>query len=287
MAAFLPELMNRLRLRASDAQRAAVWEFFNVALADGRLNHFEHFERTRVASRAEYIDELRTLTEDLRGGDAELGLDVDQHQTGAGTPVPANESTLRDRDTARPDVRAGLIGTAVALALALGSVSVMNSDESSQGAATSVYTVSGPGPLHTEQGLERVVASAQADPAVSTLAVLFIGSQSASLMHENPTDPGTWLNYAFYNDEWDWEQATSQPRTALRSGFSIADLDPALIATVIEAAPGELDMPDAPLNSVLVLSDALGAPEYTVSMGDEGRYRAAIFGPDGQLRRTS
>ena len=69
--------MAKHRNRASDAQRTAVQQALDEAFAEGRLDHFEHFERIRTATKAKYIDELRPLVADLRGGEDDLGLDGD------------------------------------------------------------------------------------------------------------------------------------------------------------------------------------------------------------------
>src|SRR5699024_12797885 len=67
--------MPQPRARASDDQRTAILHALDAAFTDGRLSSFEHFERTRTATRARFIDELRPLVADLQGTDADQERD--------------------------------------------------------------------------------------------------------------------------------------------------------------------------------------------------------------------
>lgn len=271
--------MKQPRLRASDAQRTAVWEVIDAAFADGKLDHFEHFERTRAASRAKFVDELRPLITDLRGGDADLDLGVDT------SPTARHHSDLGRGESERKSSTGTVIAISlVVLAVLGGAVAAMASDDSPLGTSTSEHSDSGPGPLHTTEGLERVISSAQTELAGLDLDSLGIHRNSASAMYEDPGEPGKRLSYAFRGGEW--EQSGFHARTE-SSTFRIEDVDAGVIAAAIEAAPGELEMSGAELSHVTVFADALGDPEYAVSLKDGSDFGTATFGPEGEIRKTN
>ena len=273
--------MAKHRHRASDAQRTAVQQALDEAFAAGRLDHFEHFERIRTATRAKYIDELRPLVADLRGGDDDLGLgrdDDDKASTGAAYPV----WDVRHRGDRVQAMRGWSIGIAAAvavLAIAGGVVAASVSD----GPSSSTSTEQAPGPLHTAEGMERVIDSARTEFAGLDLDTLSIHGTSAGAMYEDPAEPGKRLSFNFRGDEW--TQSGFHSRTESRT-FRIADVDPAVLEETIESAPGELDMSGARLSHISVFADPLGEPEYAVSLIDGEDFGTATFGPDGQLRKA-
>jgi hypothetical protein len=69
-------------LRASDADRDRVADILREALAEGRLTADEHAERVEGVYSAKTVGELDPLVRDL--------------PTGAGTPAPAAQASLRD-----------------------------------------------------------------------------------------------------------------------------------------------------------------------------------------------
>ena len=273
------------RPRASDAQRTAVLQALDAAFTDGRISSFEHFERARTATRATYIDELRPLVADLRGTDADLGLGTDDHQNDdddASTGTAATGREARRRGERSRTNRGWAIGIAVAaLALIGGMVAASVSDGPSRPGSSTEEA--GPAPLHTTEGIEQVVTSAQSEFAGLDLDTFSIHGSSAGVMYEDPTEPGKRLSYQFRGGEW--TQSGFHSRTESTT-FRAADLDPAVIDQAVAAAPDELDMSGARLSHISVFADPLGEPEYAVSLTDGDDLGTATFGPDGQLRKT-
>ena len=276
------------RPRASDAQRTAVLQALDAAFTDGRLSSFEHFERARTATRATYIDELRPLVADLRGTDADLGLGADDHENDDDNASTGTAATGREArhhgDRKRVNRGWGIgIGIAVAaLALIGGMVAASVSDGPSRPGSTTEEA--GPAPLHTTEGIEQVVTSAQSEFAGLDLDTVSIHGTSAGAMYEDPTEPGKRLSYQFRGGEWTQSGFHSRTESAT---FRAADLDPAVIEQAIADAPDELGMSGARLSHISVFADPLGEPEYAVSLIDGDDLATATFGPDGQLRKTS
>lgn len=75
--------MSGSRSRASDAERAAVWRALDSARDDGILDPLDHLERTRAASRATFVHELRPLIANLRGDVAPESTTGGHHESGA------------------------------------------------------------------------------------------------------------------------------------------------------------------------------------------------------------
>lgn len=281
--------MAKHRHRASDAQRSAVQQALDEAFAAGRLDHFEHFERIRTATRAKFIDELRPLVADLRGGDDDLGLGGDDDDEASTGPASAGSAytgwdARRHKDLSHAK-RGWTIGIAVAvavLAIAGGVVAASVSDGPSDSGSTTEEA--GPAPLHTTEGMERVVASAQTQFAGLDLDHFSIHGTSAGAMYEDPAEPGTRLSYQFRGGEWTQVGFHSRTESAT---FRAADLDPAVLDQTIAAAPDELGMSGARLSHISVFADPLGEPEYAVTLTDGGDMGTATFGPDGQLRKTT
>lgn len=278
--------MAKHRNRASDAQRTAVQQALDEAFAAGRLDHFEHFERIRTATKAKYIDELRPLVADLRGGDDDLGLGGDDDDN-AHTDSAYTGWDARRREDLSHAKRGWTIGIAVAvavLAIAGGAIAASVSDGPSTSASTE--HASAPGPLHTAEGIERVISSAKSEFAGLDLDTFSIHGTSAGAMYEDPAEPGKRLSYQFRGGEW--TQSGFHSRTESTT-FRIADIDPGVVMAAIDAAPGELDMDDdARTSHVSVYADALGQPEYVVNVseGPGNPLGKVTVGVDGQVREV-
>ena len=284
--------MAKHRPRASDAQRTAVQQALDEAFAAGRLDHFEHFERIRTATKAKYIDELRPLVADLRGDDDDLGLDSDDDDN-APTGSAYTGWDARRREDLSHAKRGWTIGIAVAvavLAIAGGVIAANVSDGSSNstllGTSSSGSDSEPPGPLHTAEGIERVISSAKSEFAGLDLDTFSIHGTSAGAMYEDPAEPGKRLSYQFRGGEW--TQSGFHSRTESTT-FRIADIDPGVVMAAIDAAPGELDMDDDTRTSLVsVYPDALGQPEYVVnvSAGPGKPLGNVTVGVDGQVREV-
>ncbi|WP_407335673.1 DUF1707 domain-containing protein [Dietzia kunjamensis] len=276
--------MAKHRHRASDAQRTAVQQALDEAFGAGQLDHFEHFERIRTATKAKYIDELRPLVVDLRGGDDDLGLgrddDHDNSKASAGS-ARTGWDARRNRSHANRGWAIG-IGIAVAvLAIAGGVIAASVSNSPSNSMTTE--QASDPGPLLTAEGMERVIDSAKTEFAGLDLDTFSIHGTSAGAMYEDPAEPGKRLSFIFRGGEW--TQSGFHSRTESTT-FRIADIDSAVLEQTVESAPGELDMSGAKLSHISVFADPLGEPEYAVSLNDGKDLGTATFGPDGQLRKA-
>lgn len=276
--------MAKHRHRASDAQRTAVQQALDEAFGAGQLDHFEHFERIRTATKAKYIDELRPLVVDLRGGDDDLGLgrddDHDNNKASAGS-ARTGWDARRNRSHANRGWAIG-IGIAVAvLAIAGGVIAASVSNSPSNSMTTE--QASDPGPLLTAEGMERVIDSAKTEFAGLDLDTFSIHGTSAGAMYEDPAEPGKRLSFIFRGGEWTRSGFHSRTESTT---FRIADIDSAVLEQTVESAPGELDMSGAKLSHISVFADPLGEPEYAVSLNDGKDLGTATFGPDGQLRKA-
>lgn len=272
--------MSPSRSRASDAQRTAVLQALDAAFAEGRLDHFEHFERTRTATRAKYVDDLRPLVADLRGGDDDLGL-------GAGREDDDDNATTGSPRTGRRGARIG-IAVAVAVLAVFGGVvaaSVSDGPAGSPGTdkGSAVTGEVGPGPLHTLDGMTQMLAAAEAEFGGQDIDTLGIHGDRASLMLEDPTEPGKRLIYVFRGQ---WQESNFDSHPAANT-FRLSDIDPGVVVAAIDAAPAELGMDDdARTSHVSVYPDALGQPEFVVNIseGPGDPLGQVTVGVDGQVR---
>lgn len=259
------------RPRASDAQRTAVLHALDDAFAAGRLDHLEHFERTRTATRAKFIDELRPLVADLRGGDDDLGLGSDE-------PDPDHEQPHgRTRSNGRMGTvfAAGIVVLAVVGGAVAAAVSSGGSSEPSP-----------PGPLHTQEGVTRLLAETKSGFAGQEIDSLLIWGEYASLMQEDPINPERRLTYSFRGQ---WEENRTDSISA-DSTLRVDAIDPTDFMAAINGTPEALDIdPDEAVTShVQVSADTLGDPEYRVSAseGEDGDLGTATFGSAGELREV-
>lgn len=260
----------RPRPRASDAQRTAVLEALDAAFTDGRLSSFEHYERTRTATRTRFIDELRPLVADLRGGDADLGLgDPDADES------PGSDQTAWPRPRWR---RRGVVAGGVVAVLVVAGVAVA----ASSGPDAEPEP---PGPLHTLGGMTRMLDAAEDEFGVQPIDSMSIYGGSAVLLNEDPAAPGTRLTHSFRGE---WENTAFSSRTDSPT-FRLDDIDASVIVAAIDAAPDQLDIDeDAETSHVSVSADGLGDPEYriTLSEGADGDLGTVTVGVDGEVREV-
>lgn len=274
--------MSPSRSRASDAQRSAVQQALDNAFAAGQLDHFEHFERIRTATNATYIDELRPLVADLRGGHDDLGLgeerDDDDDNATTGPPRNGRRGVGRGIGIAAVVAALAIIGGVVAASVSDGPADSPGADRGSAGTEEL-----GPGPLHTLDGMTRMLAAAEAEFSGQDIDTLGIHGDSASLMLEDPTEPGKRLIYVF-RGQWQESNFDSHPAP---NTFRLSDIDPGVVMAAIEAAPSELGMDDdARTSHVSVYPDALGQPEFVVNVseGPGEPLGHVTVGVDGQIR---
>ena len=274
--------MAKHRNRASDAQRTAVLQALDDAFSAGRLDHFEHFERVRTATRAKYIDELRPLIADLRGAEDDLGLgrdDRDAPDAGPHTDRPGRKPG-RNRSTA---IALGIVALAV-VGGALAAI-MTNGPGTGTSSSSSGSDPAPPGPLQTLDGMTRVLTAARAEFGGQDIDTLGIHGDSASLMLEDPTEPGKRLIYVF-RGQWQESNFDSHPAS---NTFRLTDIDPGVVMAAIEAAPSELGMDDdARTSHVSVYPDALGQPEFVVNVseGPGEPLGHVTVGVDGQVKEV-
>lgn len=265
------------RPRASDAQRRAVQHSLDDAFAAGQLDHFEHFERTRKATRARFVDELRPLVADLRGGNDDLGLSpADSEPAPRDTDDAAAGETEKEGTTAK---RAILVsgGFAVAFVVA-GTVAASIGDSGG-------VDPPAPGPMHTPDGMTRMLDAAETEFGGHEIDSLAIYGDRAILMYEDPTEPGKRLSHVFRGQ---WEEPTFHSRTDGPT-FRLEDIDPDVVVAAIDIAPDELDMDDDTRTShVSVYPDALGDPEFVINVaeGVDEPLGSLTVGVDGSLREV-
>lgn len=282
--------MAKHRNRASDAQRAAVQQALDKAFAAGRLDHFEHFERTRTATKAKYVDELRPLVGDLREGHDDLGLGSADAGPTAGNRGGAQQPGgpghgAGGRNSSR---RKGLIiGIVVAFLVVggLGIIGATSSDSGSKGMTVEDLT---PGLLHTVDGVTRLIADTQDDPQFSSRGIdsILIYGKYATLSQQDPATPHKRVTYEYRGG---WEERRIDPIDA-KDTLDVSTIDPSSVMTAINATAEALDLdPDTMVIShVQISADALGDPEVRVSAskGKYGDLGTATFGADGELRKV-
>ncbi|WP_295648527.1 DUF1707 domain-containing protein [uncultured Dietzia sp.] len=277
--------MAKHRNRASDAQRTAVQQALDEAFAAGRLDHFEHFERIRTATKSKYIDELRPLVADLRGGDDDLGLDGDDDDNAPAGSAYTGWDARRREDLSHAK-RGWTIGIAVAvavLAIAGGAIAASVSNGSSNAGTDEV----GPGLLHTENGVTRLLAETESEFPAQEIDSILIYGEYATLSQQDPADPHKRITHEFRGG---WEERRFDPIQA-DADLTVSSIDAADVMAAITAATGvlELDPDKTVISHVQVSADALGDPEFRVS-ASEGKYGdlgTATFGPAAQVREVT
>lgn len=288
--------MAKKRNRASDAQRTSVLQALDEAFAAGRLDNFEHFERTRTATKAKYIDELRPLVEDLRGANDDLGLGRDDTTASTRDPhagkrhVDMNARRAKSNKKERRGILIGLTGALAALA-AIGGFAIASNDglsvsESGSGSGSSTEAV-GPGPLHTRDGVSRLLEQTRSEFGGEGVDTMVVYGKYASLSEEDPADPDTRITYHF---DGGWEERRRDPITA-DSTLHVDRIDAEDFMAAVNATPEVLELdPDETVTShVTISADPVGDPEFRVSAseGEYGDLGTVVFGPDGQVREIT
>lgn len=282
--------MAKHRNRASDAQRATVQQALDTAFAAGRLDHFEHFERMRTATKAKYVDELRPLVEDLRESDDDLGLGSADSDPAAGKRRGARQpggAATGARGKTRSARMGMIIGMVVAFVVA-GGVAVIaatTSDSSSEGMSTEDLT---PGLLHTEDGVNRLIADTQADPQFASRGIdsILIYGKYATLSQQDPATPHKRVTYEYRGG---WEERRIDPIDA-KDTLDVSTIMPSTVIAALNATSDVLDLDSETMviSHVQISADALGDPEVRVSAskGKYGDLGTATFGADGRLRQV-
>lgn len=265
------------RARASDPQRTAVLEALDAAFTDGRLSSFEHFERTRTATRARFIDELRPLVADLRGADADLGLEDPEPEEP--DSAPGSGSMPDAPPPGRPGRHRGFwTGFAVAIfAIVAGLAAIGFSTDSSPSDTTRF------GPLFTTDGAEQMLMESRAEFGTEPIDSLLIYGDRAVLMQEDPTEPGKRLSQMFRGQ---WEETGFSARTDSPT-FLISDVNSDEFVAALSTAAEELDTDVEQTGHVSINADVLGQPEYRVSVYEGDDITTVTVGSDGQVRKVS
>lgn len=243
--------------RASDAQRAAVWELLDAAASEGRLDPLEHHERTRAVPGAVYVDELRPLIADLRGGDRELGLP---------TPPPRGVAG-RSRRVRTGEWRRTVAGAALVVVVGV--------------VATALIVSTSPTDLLTPDAVTDLIHQARDEAPDARVRLLEIRTDVAVLTVEDPDAPGDVLTRTFDDA---WSGTTPAPGLPALPTTGIVDIEPSVVTGAIKSAPGVLGMVGVDVTSVTVSADPVGIPEYEVTVSDGDRTGSAVFGPDSRLR---
>ncbi len=273
----------RRRLRATDAQRDSVWKALDAAMTDGQLDRFEHLERTRAVHRTTYVDELRPLVADLQGVTTDLPDE-------SGRPARAGDAAGLEKhggekpagDTRR---RQWPVVAGVAAALVVVGVAVVASPPGDTPGPDlpSISAPAEPGPLHTDEGLERMLASAREEFGDVPIDVLTVHGDRATLMYEDPTEPGKRLSHQFSGGEWQEPSFHSRTESAT---FRLDGIDATTVMDALESAPAELGREGAPVSHVSVFADVLGEPEFTVAVHAGERLGTVRYDHDGDVLRV-
>ena len=261
------------RIRATDANRAAVSGALDAALESGQLDRVEHYERVRTAAQATWVGDLRPLLADLQGAGVELPGDRPRKREPA-----RSSSSSSDPDTRSP-TRTGLllglpiviIAVAAVVAVALladrddpepsspPAVAIEQVDQAGDEAGDAARVLDNPGPL-TLEGLQRIFSTAAAASGSEVATRITAHPEHASMTWTDPEHPSRELDKSYRGG---WSETTDGPSSDEPS-FRLSDLDAEMIAPIIAGAPETLGVPDGEPSHIIIEADDAGMPQYFV-----------------------
>ena len=257
-------------LRATDADRAAVLDALDTAHDSGQLDRVEHYERVRAATAARHLDELRPLVTDLQGkvrlpAGRTPARRTDTSSSSHHTTSLSGEQTrnievpqwsTRKRVTVLTVVLAGALSLFLALAPLSDDTRPIDDpgesviarpapagDEGTGGDDGEARVFDTPSALSAE-GLTRIRDTAP-DAAGSEVATdLVVYPEYAVLTWPDAEHPSREFRMTYRGG---WDDRDDSPASPLPDPtFRIADIDPALVASVVRGAPETLGIPDPP-----------------------------------------
>lgn len=138
--------------------------------------------------------------------------------------------------------------------------------------------------LASSDELTASLASASDEFGDVDVDLLQLYPDHASLIYVDPADPGSRHRTEFRDSTW--SAPSSLPRPDGAAPLPLDAIDPSVLQSAIEAAPGLLGINDARLSHVSVSPDESGEVEYLVALATGDSLGRATFGPDGQLREV-
>lgn len=277
------------RRPASDARREAVLAILDAARADGRISNAEHHERYHTAALSRYEHEMGPLIADLSLRPLELelrttGLWADNQFANQWKFGPFRSGKRNATQTLREKLALPALTVAVLGMMLLAVISAASEPEYS---APTEVAVTAPGPLHTAEGLARVLDTARAEFGDHRAESLTITRHGATLIHEDPARPGTRSHHHF-DGSWDKDTGQGRPAEELRGVlFGLDSVDGAALASAVEQAPALLGLPDAVARHIRIRGDVLADPTYTVSVSTGDRRGSVEFAHDGTARQIT
>ena len=300
------------RSRASDEQRAAVWELLDAAALDGRLDPLEHLERTRAIPHSRYVDELRVLVDDLPDGHDDPG--PGESQRGGGTQRTSGGSNTRgqftyeagngrqlvylppDRETRGPARLRGRGPLITAGALFLGVTAIIVSALLSPGdddpaphfpsgggvtAAQELAHSASPEPLHSLDGMTRLLEAARADFGDHRIENLYVRGDTAILTHSAPAAPEAVRQHRFQGR---WQPVDDTPPAPVdRRPYDVASVDPAAVVAALADAPERVGRAGASTTDVVVHQHESHGLVYSVTVMSDGQVSRALYDVRGRL----
>lgn len=282
-------------LRATDADRAAVLDALDTAHDSGHLDRVEHYERVRAATAARHLDDLRPLVADLQGKVRLPAGRTPARRTNTSSSSPHRTTPLsaeQIRDIEVPTqwstrksvgVAAVVLAGALGLFLALAPLSddtrpiddpgesviarpAPAGDEGTGGDDGEARVFDTPSALSAE-GLTRIRDTAP-DAAGSEVATdLVVYPEYAVLTWPDVEHPSREFRMTYRGG---WDDRDDSPASPLPDPtFRIADIDPALVASVVRGAPETLGIPDPTSTYVIIDADEQGLPQYRVYVSND------------------
>ena len=257
-------------LRATDADRAAVLDALDTAHDSGQLDRVEHYERVRAATAARHLDELRPLVTDLQGkvrlpAGRTPARRTDTSSSSHHTTSLSGEQTrnievpqwsTRKRVTVLTVVLAGALSLFLALAPLSDDTRPIDDpgesviarpapagDEGTGGDDGEARVFDTPSALSAE-GLTRIRDTAPDDAGSEVATDLVVYPEYAVLTWPDAEHPSREFRMTYRAG---WDDRDDSPASPLPDPtFLIADIDPALVASVVRGAPETLGIPDPP-----------------------------------------
>lgn len=300
------------RSRASDEQRTAVWEWLDAAVLDGRLDPLEHLERTRAIPSSRYVDELRVLIADLPDDHDDPG--PGESQRGGGTQRTSGGSNTRGQFTyeagngrqlaylppgreprgpARlrgrgPLIAAGALSLGVMAIIVSALLSPVDDDPGpsspSGGGATAAQALAhstSPEPLHSLDGMTRLLEAARVDFGDHQIENLYVRGDTAILTHSAPVAPEAIRQHRFRGR---WQPVDDTPPAPVdRRPFDVASIDPAAVVAALADAPERLGTVGASTTDVVIHQHESHGLVYGVTVLSDGQLSRALYDARGQL----
>lgn len=138
-----------------------------------------------------------------------------------------------------------------------------------------------PEPLHSLDGMTRLLEAARADFGDHRIENLYVGGDTATLTHSAPEAPEAVRQHRFRGR---WQPAEDTPPAPVdRRPFDVTSVDPAAVVAALADAPERLGIEGATTTDVVVHQHESHGLVYDVNVLSDGQLGRALYDPSGQL----